>query len=413
MKKRIMVLAAALVLSLMAVPSALAANTTGTAYAATQNVEVDGKAVEFQMYGVLEANGYGTNYVKLRDVAHVLSGTPAQFEVGYDGGISITTGTAYTNTGTEMTTPFSGDRAYTGGAQSLKINGKETSLDAIALMDDQGGGYTYFKLRDLGSALGFTVDWDSQRGVITVKTGSTTTPTTPTVTYYKEYPDVPDFGAYLGIPCTDVTVSSENDRYTKAVSYAYELADMEKCEDLEGKIAGWAAILEQNGYPYDGEYIDDNGNTVAVYAKGDREVQICVEAADAHPYFAVYVFDWKPDPVAGTVSFYEEHPDVPDFGAYYGVPRYDTFVDSNGTSYSKAVVYFYDIDRVGALIEAGTDVVEGYCTLLEKNGYYYSTGFEDDAGYTVIVHQKGSKAVMIGLRDMLGKSFFTVNVVEE
>ena len=32
-------------------------------------VEVDGKKVEFQMYALLDANGNGTNYVELRDLA--------------------------------------------------------------------------------------------------------------------------------------------------------------------------------------------------------------------------------------------------------------------------------------------------------------------------------------------------------
>ena len=143
----------------------------GTAYASTQSVEVDGKSVQFQMYALKDAAGNGTNYVKLRDVAHVLNGTPAQFAVGYDGSIAITTGQPYADTGTEMTTPYSGDRAYQTGSGSVLVDGKAVTLDAIVLTDDNGGGYTYFKLRDLGSALGFTVDWSAQHGV-TVSTGT-------------------------------------------------------------------------------------------------------------------------------------------------------------------------------------------------------------------------------------------------
>ena len=138
---------------------------SGTAKASTQAVEVDGKKVEFQMYALLDANGNSTNYVKLRDLAHVLNGTAAQFSVGYDGTISLTTGQPYEDTGSEMTTPFSGDRAYTGGGQSVKINGQAVELTAINLLDDNGGGYNYFKLRDLGAALGFNVSWSAERGI--------------------------------------------------------------------------------------------------------------------------------------------------------------------------------------------------------------------------------------------------------
>ena len=64
-----------------------------------------------------------------------------------------------------MSTPFSGDRAYTGGGQSVQVNGKAVTMTAITLLDDSGGGYNYFKLRDLGAALGFNVDWSAEKGI--------------------------------------------------------------------------------------------------------------------------------------------------------------------------------------------------------------------------------------------------------
>lgn len=158
------ILSFALALALCAGLAAPAFAAGGTAYASTQSVEVDGKKVEFQMYALRDAAGNGTNYVKLRDVAHVLNGTPAQFSVGYDsasGSILVTTGAAYADTGTEMTTPYSGDRTYQTGSGAVLVDGRAASLDAIVLTDDAGGGYTYFKLRDLGTALGFTVDWSA------------------------------------------------------------------------------------------------------------------------------------------------------------------------------------------------------------------------------------------------------------
>ncbi len=157
-------LAFALVFALVC--PALAAEET-VAVATTQAVEVDDRAVTFETYALLDANGFQTNYAKLRDVAHVLNGTPAQFAVDWSerGGIAVTTGQRYTDDGTEMTTPYSGDRACQVLNEFTTVNGEKRSMSAIRLFDDNGNGYTYYKLRDLGAWLGFQVDWDQARGV--------------------------------------------------------------------------------------------------------------------------------------------------------------------------------------------------------------------------------------------------------
>lgn len=45
------------------------------------------------------------------------------------------------------------------------IDGTRVVMRAFVLMDDNGGGYTYYKLRDLGQAMGFNVGWSGARGV--------------------------------------------------------------------------------------------------------------------------------------------------------------------------------------------------------------------------------------------------------
>ena len=135
------------------------------AYARTQAVELDGKNITLPAYALKDANGNATNYVKLRDLASVLNGTAAQFNVGWDGAVNIESKTAYTPNGSEMTTPFSGDRAYKDNTAVTNIDGAAASLQGIVLTDDNGGGYTYFKLRDVGQALGFNVGWSSERGI--------------------------------------------------------------------------------------------------------------------------------------------------------------------------------------------------------------------------------------------------------
>lgn len=135
------------------------------AYASTQSVDVDGRKLSFQMYALKDANGNPTNYIKLRDVAFALNGTAAQFEVSWDGAVNIRPGQTYTPNGSEMSTPFSGDRAYEPATSETRINAAAANLEAIVLKDDQGGAYTYYKLRDLGKALGFNVGWSGERGI--------------------------------------------------------------------------------------------------------------------------------------------------------------------------------------------------------------------------------------------------------
>lgn len=135
------------------------------AYPSTQKVDVDGKAVEFQCYALKDQSGNDTNYIKLRDLADILNGSAAQFQVDWNGKVTITTGQGYTKDGSERSTPFSGRRVYKEVTDQTLVNGKAADLAAFTLMDDNGGGYTYYQLRDLGKALGFNVGWSADKGI--------------------------------------------------------------------------------------------------------------------------------------------------------------------------------------------------------------------------------------------------------
>ena len=150
-----------------------APDASGMAYASTQTVEVDGRQVTFQMYALRDSSGNDTNYVKLRDVAFALTGTDARFNVEWSAqrGIYVTPGLAYIMVGGEMDTPFRGDRPYTRMDEPTDIDGEAVALQAFTLTDDAGNGYTYYKLRDLGQALGFHVGWSAEQGVY-IETGT-------------------------------------------------------------------------------------------------------------------------------------------------------------------------------------------------------------------------------------------------
>lgn len=140
------------------------------AYPSTQKVDVDGKAIEFQCYALKDQSGNDTNYIKLRDLADILNGSAAQFQVDWNGQVAITTKTAYTPDGSERSTPFSGQRAYKEATAQTLVDGAAKDLAAFTLTDDNGGGYTYYQLRDLGKALGFNVGWHADKGIF-VETG--------------------------------------------------------------------------------------------------------------------------------------------------------------------------------------------------------------------------------------------------
>lgn len=138
---------------------------SGTAYMRRQTIELDGKNVTLQTYALPGANGGETNYVRLRDVASLLSGTKAQFSVDWDGNVVIVPDASYVPNGTELKAPFSGDRRYQKADAKTVIYGESIPFTAILLTDDQGGGYTYYKLRDLGKVLNFNVSWSANRGI--------------------------------------------------------------------------------------------------------------------------------------------------------------------------------------------------------------------------------------------------------
>lgn len=137
------------------------------AYPAYKAMSIDDKTFPaFACYTLKDANGNATYYIRLRDLAGQLNKTQAQFAVGWKDGVSIETGKEYTPNGSEYWTPFEEQiMPYEKTNAVTIVDGKEVALDAIVMRDDAGGGYTYYKLRDLGKALGFNVRWTAEQRV--------------------------------------------------------------------------------------------------------------------------------------------------------------------------------------------------------------------------------------------------------
>ncbi len=139
------------------------------AYESAQMIELDGGAkLRLPAYALKDAAGNPTNYVRLRDLAQLLNGGGAQFDVLWSAetGITIAPRTPYDHpNGSEGEVPFSGDRPYTDYGRPTRVGDELKDLAAFQITDDNGGAHTYYQLRDLGRALGFNVGWSAERGI--------------------------------------------------------------------------------------------------------------------------------------------------------------------------------------------------------------------------------------------------------
>ena len=121
--------------------------------ATNQGLKVDGEEKTTEIYNI---SGY--NYFKLRDIAMLLNGTEAQFSVAFDTEtrlVSVTTGAAYEPVGGELETGTDKSATCVLSGWKVEVNGEAKDIVAYNL-----GGNNFFKLKDLGAALGFGVDYD-------------------------------------------------------------------------------------------------------------------------------------------------------------------------------------------------------------------------------------------------------------
>ncbi len=135
--------------------------TNVTALPTSAKVLVNGQQVSVDSYNI---NGY--NYFKLRDVAMLVNGTKRQFGVGYNSAakaVTIEPGDDYLAVGGEL---IDGDKTTkSASVSSFSImNGSAVSTYIPYLID----GNNYFKLRDICSMAGITVEWDDTLRLISI-----------------------------------------------------------------------------------------------------------------------------------------------------------------------------------------------------------------------------------------------------
>ncbi len=102
----------------------------------------------------------GNNYFKLRDVAMLLNGSAKQFSVDYDDAtksVTLATGKPYVPDGSERKPSSQEDRIEALESwNTVYLNGVPKEFTAYVI-----NGNNYFKLRDLGEALDFYVEYDA------------------------------------------------------------------------------------------------------------------------------------------------------------------------------------------------------------------------------------------------------------
>lgn len=128
------------------------------------HVMIDGQKVAFDAYSVANSS-----YFRLRDLAMALRGSGSQFAVSWDGSrdaVCLLTSQLYSPVSGELTVtgdPTVKDAFLT--TSRIFIDQTELPLTAYTI-----NGSTYFRLRDLGQAVGFGVSWDEAANTIRIDT---------------------------------------------------------------------------------------------------------------------------------------------------------------------------------------------------------------------------------------------------
>lgn len=161
MKKKISLLLVILILATL-MPTALAESKTVSAVKNTKVITLDGEKVMVGSY-VVE----GFNYLKLRDVAAIMNGKKAQFNVGYDNEkklISVDLNQAYEKVAGDLAEITDAKAKAKLELKAIIVNGVEKQI-RTALINNNN----YLQLRDLGELAGFGVGYDAKSQTITLK----------------------------------------------------------------------------------------------------------------------------------------------------------------------------------------------------------------------------------------------------
>ena len=171
------------------VPSASAVNTV-LASPTGNSIYVNGVQVNGAAYKI-----NGNNYFKLRDIAAMVVGSTKQFEVSWNQAgkrIDLTTDTAYTTVGGELTVPSSQNKSAVLTSATVYKNGYPANYTGYNIDSNN-----YYKLRDLCRDMNIGIKFDAASKRVDILTNeaytedstSTTTPSAAAITRWNRTMD--------------------------------------------------------------------------------------------------------------------------------------------------------------------------------------------------------------------------------
>ena len=147
--------------------SAVQTPTPKTVAANNMKIKFNGAYQNMEAYNI---DGY--TYYKLRDIAALMMGTSSEFAVDFDVALNMiytrTPGT-YTLVGGELKTGIDKSKSCAPSNWKLNVNDARVNCYVYNFMDNN-----FFKLRDLGAALGFNVDYDDASRTVIINSSDYT-----------------------------------------------------------------------------------------------------------------------------------------------------------------------------------------------------------------------------------------------
>lgn len=134
-----------------------------SAVRSSANIEVDGRVVTIDGYNVNDSN-----YFKVRDIAMLVRNTAARFNVEWNSeleAIELWTGTDYAVIGGELSGEIEQDMDVVENSTPIYVDAHQRAITAYNI-----NGSSYFKIRDIGDAVGFDVLWNGDTQTISIIT---------------------------------------------------------------------------------------------------------------------------------------------------------------------------------------------------------------------------------------------------
>jgi len=112
----------------------------------------------------------GQNFIRVRDLAYMLSDTPMRFSVAWNSEnrtVELRSNSPYVAVGHELTKVDPGGKTGTTAGSLIFIDERLRNFNTLNI-----GGETYFRLRDLASAFDFSINWNAQNQSIIISNGA-------------------------------------------------------------------------------------------------------------------------------------------------------------------------------------------------------------------------------------------------